>query len=93
MIDFAVLLGQVGESAPSTPPQPDHSLLVSQWLVPLIGLGFFCLFTFCILRAARFFGSAGKEQKLIRMEMGKLAEEVHLMRREIKGVKNSDAST
>jgi len=84
MIDFAVLLGQVGENASSAPPQPDHGLLITQWLVPLIGLCFLCLFIICIYRAAKFFGSAGREQKLLRIEMGKLAEEVHLMRQEIK---------
>jgi hypothetical protein len=28
--------------------------------------------------------NAGKEQKLIRLELGKLAEEVHLLRQELK---------
>ncbi len=91
MIDFAVLLGQVGETAPSAPPQSVHWLLVYQWLVPLIGLGFFCLLFICIYRAAKFFDGAGKEQKLLRIEMGKMAEEMHLMRREMKGIKNGDA--
>jgi hypothetical protein len=34
--------------------------------------------------------NAGKEQKLIRMELGKLAEEVHLLRQEMKNGKVSD---
>ena len=93
MIDFAVLLGQVGETAPSAPPQSVHWLLVYQWLVPLIGLGFFCLLFICIYRAAKFFDSAGTEQKLLRMEMGKLAEEVYLLRRVVKGDKTGDDST
>ena len=85
MMVFALLLGQVGENAPSAPPQSAHGLIIYQWLVPLIGLGFLCLFAICAYRAAKFFGNAGKEQKLIRLEMGKLAEEMHLLRREIKG--------
>jgi hypothetical protein len=31
--------------------------------------------------------NAGKEQKLIRMEIGKLAEELHLLRQELKDTK------
>ena len=46
-----------------------------------------------LIRLVRFLGSAGKEQKLIRMELGKVAEEVHLLRQELKGGKNSDSST
>ena len=45
----------------------------------------FVLVIICLIRVARYFGNAGKEQKLMRMEMGKLAEEVHLLRQEIKG--------
>jgi hypothetical protein len=38
----------------------------------------------CLVRASRYFMNAGKEQKLIRIEIGKLAEEVHLLRQELK---------
>jgi len=37
--------------------------------------------------------AALQEKKLLRMEMGKLAEEVHLLRQEFKGDKSHDAST
>ena len=84
MIDLTVLLGQVGENAPSTSPQAGHWLLVFQWLMPLIGLVFFCLLFICVYRAAKFFDGAGKEQTLLRIEIGKLSEEVHLLRQEIK---------
>ncbi len=47
----------------------------------------------CLIRVARYFGSAGKEQKLMRMEMGKLAEEVHLLRQELEGDKKRVSST
>jgi len=47
----------------------------------------------CLFLASRYFLHAKREQKLIRMDMGKLAEEVHLLRREIKGDKSHDAST
>jgi hypothetical protein len=46
----------------------------------------------CLVRASRYFMTAGKEQKLTRIELGKLAEEVHLIREELKGGKPQDAS-
>ncbi|HCO96215.1 MAG TPA: hypothetical protein DIU00_20125 [Phycisphaerales bacterium] len=53
----------------------------------------FALIIICLVRVSRYFRNAGKEQKLIRMELGKMAEEVHLLRQEIKDGKNGDAST
>ena len=83
---LAVLLGQARECLP---PQPGISLIVVQYLLPLlIGLAFYVLLAFCY-RAAKYFGSAGREQKLLRMEMGKLAEEVQLLRRDLNGGKDS----
>jgi ammonia channel protein AmtB len=45
----------------------------------------FALIIICLIRISRYFLTAGKEQKLIRMEIGKLAEEVHQLRHELKG--------
>jgi hypothetical protein len=45
----------------------------------------FALVIICLIRIARFFRTAGTEQKLIRLELGKVAEEVHLLRQELKG--------
>ena len=53
----------------------------------------FALVTICLIRMSRYFLTAGKEQKLMRMEMGKMAEEVHLLRQKLEGGKNSDSST
>ncbi len=53
----------------------------------------FALVIICLIRVARFFKSAGKEQKLIRFELGKVAEEVHLLRQELKGDKNNNPPT
>ncbi|MBC8470450.1 MAG: hypothetical protein H8D56_13345 [Planctomycetes bacterium] len=59
----------------------------------LIAYGFiFALIIICLLRVSRYFMSAGKEQKLIRMELGKLAEEVHLLRQNLKDDKDTDSS-
>jgi hypothetical protein len=53
----------------------------------------FALVIICLIRVARYFGNAGKEQKLIRLELGKVAEEVHLLRQEFKSDKNAGASS
>ena len=50
----------------------------------------FALVIICLIRISRYFLSAGKEQKLIRMELGKLAEEIHLLRQEQKDGKDSE---
>ena len=42
----------------------------------------FALIIISLIRVARYFKTAGNEQKLLRMELGKLAEEVHLLRQE-----------
>lgn len=52
----------------------------------------FGLIIICLIRVARYFKNAGNEQKLIRMELGKVAEEVHLLRQEMKEGKVSDSS-
>ena len=52
----------------------------------------FVLVSICLIVVSRYFWTAGKEQKRIRIEMGKLAEEVHLLRQEFKGGKECDLS-
>ena len=38
-----------------------------------------------LIRLVRFLSGTGKEMKLMRMELGKLAEEVHLIRAKLEG--------
>ena len=52
----------------------------------------FALVIICLVRLARYFRTAGKEQKIMRMELSKLAEEVHLIRQELKGGGEQDSS-
>jgi len=61
-------------------------------LVLLVYAFFVCLVIIGLIRLVRFLGSANKEMKLTRMEVGKLAEEVHLLRQELKGGKDSNSS-
>ena len=44
----------------------------------------FALIIICLIRVSRYCMTSGKERKLMRMELGKLAEEVHLLRKELK---------
>jgi len=53
-------------------------------------VAFVAFVIFCIHRITKFFDSGRKEQKLMRMELSKLAEELQLLREELKGDKNSD---
>jgi hypothetical protein len=46
--------------------------------------GFAALIIIGFIRLIKFLGSVPKEQKLLRMELGKLAEEVHQIRNELK---------
>ena len=50
-------------------------------IIPLIiYVGFIVLVISLMVRLVRYISTAGKERKLLRMELGKLAEEVHQMR-------------
>jgi len=67
--------------------------------VSIVGILVFLCYGFIValviiglVRLVKFLGSANKEMKLTRMEVGKLAEEVHLMRQELKDGKDSDSS-
>ena len=53
-------------------------------LFVLVYLLFFCLIVVGLIRLIKFLGTANKEVKLTRMELGKLAEEVQLLRKELK---------
>ena len=52
----------------------------------------FALVIICLVRVSRYFRTAGKEQKLIRMELGKLAEEVHIIRQKLENHTESDGN-
>ena len=75
-------------AAPPAPIQPIITTLIAIGAYAFL----FALVIICLIRVARYFGSAGKEQKLMRMEMGKLAEEVHLLRQELKGGRKQESS-
>lgn len=73
-------------------PNHDNWLILVQWILPIPIAAFYVLLAVCIWRAAKYFGIAGKGQKLLRIETGKLAEEVYLLRRELKQTKGVDSA-
>jgi hypothetical protein len=83
MMVYTTLLAQAGRYTP--PTGPIFWRIFIAWLPALFIIPFYILLAVCIYRAAKYFGSAGREQKLLRMEMSKLAEEVHLLRQELEG--------
>jgi hypothetical protein len=67
-----------------------EDLILPGTIIVLVALAFyvfiFTLFVMCLISVTKYSSTAGKEQKLIRIELGKVAEEVHLLRQEMKGV-------
>ncbi len=59
--------------------------LCSGFIVALVIIG--------LVRLVKYLGTAGKEMKLTRMEVGKLAEEVHQLRQELTVRKEKDSPT
>ncbi len=71
------------------------SLLFSEVMTYVMFAAYFFIFALiviCLTRISRYFSDAAKDRKLIRMELGKVAEEVHLLRQEIKDGKVSNSS-
>ena len=70
---------------------------MSEYIMVTVGIisyaFIFALVIICLIRVSTYFRTAGKEQKLIRMELGKIGEEVHLLRQELKGSKKTDSSS
>ncbi len=50
-----------------------------------------CLIIWGIVWLVRYLKRSGEERLRFRLELGKLAEEVHLLRQELKDSKNSDS--
>ncbi len=57
--------------------EPIMAICIQAFIFGLIIIG--------LIRLVRHLSSSKNEQKLMRMELGKLAEEVHLIREELKG--------
>ncbi len=77
------LLAYIGQTGLSRAPQ--STLLIIPCIMFVIFGGILCLIIVGLVKLIKFLGTAGREQKLIRMELSKLADEVHQIRRELKG--------
>lgn len=87
------------EAVPAIEAVPTTEAVKTFTHVSIVGIllflcyGFiFALIIIGLVRLVKFLGSADKEMKLTRIEVGKLAEEVHLLRQELKGGKDSNSS-
>ncbi len=58
---------------------------IFELMVILIYAFLVALVIICLIRVSRYCMTSGKERKLMRMELGKLAEEVHLLRQKLNG--------
>ncbi|MHC4371296.1 MAG: hypothetical protein ACYTE3_22240 [Planctomycetota bacterium] len=77
-----IVLATLAETGSYMPPESAYWQIFVNWIVPPL-IPVTILLTVCLWRAAKYFGSAATEQKLLRIETGKLAEEVHLLREDI----------
>ena len=64
--------------------QPSVAGYASTVFVMIVYAFLLALIIICLVRASRYFKSAGKERQLTRMELGKVAEEVRLIREHLK---------
>ncbi len=93
MIDLLATVTEIATVPKSSPPQFAHGTSIVVILMMVVYAFIFGLIIICLIRLVKYLGSAKKEQKLMRMEMGKLAEEVHLIREEIKGKNPSESDS
>jgi len=61
-------------------------------LMLIIYVGILVLVISFLIRMVKYFKTAGNEQKLIRLELGKLADEVQQLRQKLQGGKDTESS-
>ena len=71
-------------SSQAVPAKPVMGINIVALVAFLCYAFIFALIIICLVRLSRYLRTAGKEQKLLRMELGKLAEDVHQIRQELK---------
>ncbi len=69
------------------------SVSIGSLIIMLASVAFWILVIIGLFRLVRYLGTAGKEHTLLRIELGKLSEEVHLLRQELKGPEDQNSST
>lgn len=94
MISTMLILA-AADTAANSPEifRPGRMFNIIPCIMLLLGIAFWALIIYGIIQLIRFLASSRKEQKLTRMELGKVAEEVHLLREELKGKGESESPT
>ena len=84
MLQIIAAIQTVEPVLEAMPHKSGFGLTIFGCIYWLLIIGWFCLVIFGIVQLIRFLGSARKEQKLIRMELSKLADEVGQIRQGLK---------
>ena len=92
MIDTILAAADTAAKSPEI-FRPGRAVSIMPCIMLLLGIAFWGLIIYGLIQLIRFLASSRKEQKLIRMELGKVAEEVHLLRRELKGKDEGESPT
>lgn len=85
MIDLLATATEIATAAKPLLMQINFGTSLVVILMVVVYAFIFSLIIIGLIRLVKYLGSAKNEQKLMRMELGKLAEEVRLIRKEIKG--------
>ena len=94
MIQQIFVAAQTAGPARSVLLQPHSAwfFAIFPCIMLLVGICFWGLVIFGLVKLIKYLGSAGKEQKLIRMELSKLADEVQQIRQDLKTKSTNEAS-
>jgi len=79
------IIAVVQTAEPFAKAMPRANMLILPCIMLLVGISFWVLVIYGLVKLIKYLGSAGREQKLIRMELSKLADEVGQIRQELKG--------
>lgn len=84
------MISNILASTPRTVYSPGGIVLFILVLTVYVGIP--VLVISFLIRMVKYFKKAGNEQKLIRLELGKLADEVQQIRQELRSVKATESS-
>ena len=86
MLDAILAIAETTvESTRFVPPHSPISTLpfmIGPCIMIAVGLVFYGFIVYAIIQMLRYFSNSTKERQLLRMELSKLSEEVHLMRKQ-----------
>ena len=92
MIDIILAAADTAANSPET-WRSGRFVSIMPCIMLLLVIAFWGLIIYGLIQLIRFLASSRKEQKLIRMELDKVAEEVHLLRQELKGKDEGESAS